>query len=272
MNLEVRINALFDSGLHERTPAKLELLSEFRAALNRGWIRVAEPREDHWVVHPWVKKGIALHLALGLLQPTSSNGLGSCFELDTLPPRTFSADDAVRIPPGGSSIRDGCYLGPGVACMPPVFVNLGAWIGAEAMLDSHVMVGICAQIGRRARISSGTQIGGFLHPLDRLPTIISDDAVIGGNCGVYDGVVVGAGAILAAGTVVTAQSRIYDPIRRQEYRAAADSPLVIPPLAIVVPGARTTLRDPALMVQVPIIAGYRDDPALSEDLLQGLLG
>ena len=276
MSLEETIDALFDSGAPERTDENLALLAEFRQLLNKGEIRVAEPKpeDDTWIIHLWVKKGILLHSALGKLTDATPDGSGRHFELDTLPQRKFSAEDNVRVPPGGSFIRDGAYLGPGVICMPPVFVNLGAYVGAGTTLDSHVMVGLCAQIGERVQIGSGTQIGGYIDPPDRLPTVIGDEVVIGGNCGVYDGVHLQDGVMLAAGVILTAQSRIFDPAKEKYYCARKNQPLIVPPMAIIVMGARPMTSESAakaaLCVQVPIVAGYRDDPDLKDDLLRNL--
>lgn len=276
MSLEDRITALLATGRPQRTPETLALLAEFRAALNRGEIRVAEPDGERWRVNVWVRKGIFLHIPLGVLQDTSSNRSGGSFELDTFPTRTFRVEDKVRLPPGGSWIRDGAYLAPGVTAMPPVVVNMGAYVGRQSSLDSHVMIGLCAQIGERVQISSGSQIGGLIAPLDRLPNIIGDEVVIGGNCGIYDGVQVGRGAMLAAGTILNGQSRVYDLKRQQIYRRTPEQSLAIPPQAVVVPGAQPVVRGSAggsgLMIQVPVIVGYRDDPDLPKDVLDAVLG
>lgn len=276
MTLEQRIEALFTSGPPQRTPENLALLAEFRAALNRGEIRVAEPDGERWRVHLWVRKGILLHVPLGVLQDSSADGKGASFELDTFPTRTFRVEDRVRLPPGGSWIRDGAYLAPGVACMPPVVVNMGAFVGPRTSLDSHVMIGLCAQLGERVQVSSGTQIGGLIAPLDRLPNVIADDVIIGGNCGIYDGVQVGKGAVLGAGTILTGQSRVYDLKNQQIYRHMPQQPLTIPPRAVVLLGAQPVVRGPAansgLMIQVPVIVGYRDDPQLPKDVLDTVLG
>jgi len=276
VTLEQRIEALFASSPPQRTPENLALLAEFRAALNRGEIRVAEPESERWRVHIWVRKGILLHIPLGVLQDFSADRKGASFELDTLPTRAFRVEDRVRLPPGGSWIRDGAYLAPGVTCMPPVVVNMGAFVGPRTSLDSHVMVGLCAQLGERVQVSSGTQIGGVIAPLDRLPNVIGDDVIIGGNCGIYDGVQVGQGAVLGAGTILTGQSRVYDLKNQQIYRHTSQQPLTIPPGAVIVPGAQPVVRGPAansgLMIQVPVIVGYRDDPQLPKDVLDTVLG
>jgi 2,3,4,5-tetrahydropyridine-2-carboxylate N-succinyltransferase len=250
-------------------------LADFRAALNRGDIRAAEPVGEHWKLNIWVKRGILLHLKLGVLDDAPADGRGSRLELDTLPRRAFTPQEGVRIPSECSYVRDGAYLAPGVTCMPPAFVNMGAYVGSGSLLDSHVLVGLCAQIGERVQVSSGAQIGGMIHPLESLPTILSDEVIIGGNCGVYDGVFVGHRAALAAGTILTGQSRVYDLTNAKFHKRAKDQPLMIPPLAIVVPGGRLIKNGPALgsglMLQVPVIAGYRDESKPNDDFLEALL-
>lgn len=273
--LEDRINALFACEHPERTNQNLSLLDEFRSALNRGEIRVAEPVGEQWEVKAWVKRGILLHLGLGVLKDVS-DGTGCNFELDTFPIRRFGPGEQVRVPLGGSSIRDGVHLGHGVACMPPVFVNIGAYVDEGSVLDSHVSVGACTQIGKRVHIGPATQIGGLLNPPDRIPTIIEDEVMIGGNCGLYDGVCVGKGAVLAAGLVLSGHSRIYDPEKKKIYVQTPTQPLSVPPMAIVVPGSRPVTSGSGsasgLMVDVGLVAGYRDDPKMSADILADLLG
>ena len=261
--LENRINALFDSPLAERTAENLLLLAEFRDCLNRGVIRVAEPDGDIWRLHEWVKKGILLHGPLGRLIDVSLTGRGQAFDLDTLPPRRFNVDDNVRVPPG-AFVRDGSYLAPGVVCMPSAVVNLGAYVGAGSLLDSHVTIGLCAQIGERVHIASGANIGGVINPLQQLPTIVCNDVVIGGNCGIYDGVFVGEGALISAGTILNGQTPIYDVVRRTYYRASPGELLIVPPFAVVFPGAHAlengAAEGPSPLVQIPVIIGYRDAP------------
>ncbi len=247
------------------------LLADFRAALNRGEVRTVVPAEERWQVNAWVRKGILLHAVLGVV---SDDGTGSSFELDTMPLRRFTLQDQVRVVPGGSTIRDGAYLGPRVSCIAPVFINLGAHVGADSILDSHVSVGFCAQIGERVHVGPGTQIGGVLHPLDRLPAILGDDVVIGGNCGVYEGVCIGKGAIVGAGTILTGASRVFDLKNRCYFKRTPKQPLLIPPNAVVVAGARPiqgAYAASGLMLPVGVLVGYRDDPDLAEDVVAGLL-
>src|SRR5262249_32788940 len=167
----------------------------------------------------------------------SSDGL-HFLDKHTYPVRKFSPEDRVRIVPGGSSIRDGAYIGPGVVCMPPMFVNAGAYVDEDTMIDSHALVGSCAQIGKRVHLSAAAQIGGVLEPAGAMPVIIEDDVIVGGNCGVYEGTIVRERAVLASGTIITGSTPVFDLVRGETYRRTSDSPLEIPAGAVVVPGAR----------------------------------
>ena len=251
------------------------LFAELRAGLNEGSIRAAEKEGDRWVVRAWVKKGILLGFRVGLVcEPISS--VFPFFDRDTFPLKQLTIESGLRVVPGGTSIRDGCYIGPGVTIMPPSYVNVGAWIGEGTLLDSHVLVGSCAQIGRRVHVSAGAQIGGVLEPVGELPVIIEDEVLIGGNTGIYEGAVVRERAIIAAGTVLTGGTPVYDVVRGNEYRRGPGQPLEIPAGAVVVPGARAIRegkgREWGLSLQTPVIVKYRDaktDRSASlEDLLR----
>jgi len=251
------------------------LFAELRAGLNEGSIRAAEKEGDRWVVRAWVKKGILLGFRVGLVCEPISSGF-PFFDRDTFPLKQLTIESGLRVVPGGTSIRDGCYIGPGVTIMPPSYVNVGAWIGEGTLLDSHVLVGSCAQIGRRVHVSAGAQIGGVLEPVGELPVIIEDEVLIGGNTGIYEGAVVRERAIIAAGTVLTGGTPVYDVVRGNEYRRGPGQPLEIPAGAVVVPGARAIRegkgREWGLSLQTPVIVKYRDakpDRSASlEDLLR----
>ncbi|MGH9395991.1 MAG: 2,3,4,5-tetrahydropyridine-2,6-dicarboxylate N-succinyltransferase [Terriglobia bacterium] len=273
MSLEEQINLLFDLIEPARTAENLGLLRDFRGALNRGEIRVAEPCAGGWKVNVWVKKGLLLHLKMGVLSEVpfeaAANAPGEgnkCFELDTFPVRRFLLEDGIRLPPGGTYIRDGAYLAPGVTCMPPVFVNMGARAGAGSVLDSHSMVGLCAQIGERVHIGPGSQIGGMVIPFESLPVIIADDVSVGGCCGIFGSVEIGCGAVLSPGTMLTADSPVYDATRKEFLRPGENGLLSIPPAAIVMPGACPF--SPAggefspLMLQAAVITSYRTSSGL----------
>lgn len=237
--------------------------AELKQQLNRGEARAAEPGVEGWQVNVWVKQGILLGFRLGRLQQQPAAPPLQAFDKHTLPVRSFTLADQVRLVPGGSTVRDGAYLAPGVICMPPAYVNIGAYVGAGTLIDSHALVGSCAQVGARVHLSAAAQIGGVLEPVHAAPVIIEDDAMIGGNCGVYEGTRVGARAVLASGTVLTASTPVYDLVRESIHRAGAGQPLTIPPDAVVVPGSRAVPRGKGpewgLALYTPVIVKYRDD-------------
>lgn len=235
-------------------------------ALESGEVRVAERGVDGtWTVHAWVKEEI---LSIFRTSEVVEIGEGDSRELwpfvdkDALPPRRFSVDDGVRLVPGGSSVRRGAHLARGVICMPPMYVNVGAFVGAGSMIDSHALVGSCAQVGARVHVSAAAQIGGVLEPVGARPVIVEDDVLVGGNCGLYEGVLVREGAVLAAGVVLTASSVVYDLVERRELRGSREQPLEIPARAVVVPGSRPAsdpwARERGLQVACALIVKYRD--------------
>jgi 2,3,4,5-tetrahydropyridine-2,6-dicarboxylate N-succinyltransferase len=237
----------------------------FRAALTRGEVRAAEKRDERWVVNAWVKQGILLGFRLGELQVMSDGDVLSFVDKDTFPPRRLTLADRVRLVPGGSSIREGAYVAPSVICMPPMFINVGAYVDEGSMIDSHALVGSCAQIGKRVHLSAAAQIGGVLEPVNAAPVIIEDDVLVGGNCGVYEGTLVGARAVLGAGTILTRSTPLYDLVRGEIYRASPEQPLEVPENAVVVPGSRAVKKgkgqsdDWNLSLYTPVIVKYRDE-------------
>jgi 2,3,4,5-tetrahydropyridine-2-carboxylate N-succinyltransferase len=240
--------------------------ARLRDALSRGEVRAAEPdasAPSGWRVNAWVKQGILLGFRVGVIVDCSADhGRWPFYDKDTLPLKKPGADAGVRIVPGGSTIRDGAFIGPGVICMPPMYVNIGAYVGAQSLIDSHALVGSCAQIGERVHISAGAQIGGVIEPVGALPVIVEDDALVGGNTGIYEGAVVKTRAVIAAGTVLTGSTPVYDLVRGEVIAPTADRPLVVPEGAVVVPGARavTAGKGPAwgLSLATPVIVKYRD--------------
>ncbi|MCA1695091.1 MAG: 2,3,4,5-tetrahydropyridine-2,6-dicarboxylate N-succinyltransferase, partial [Actinobacteria bacterium] len=184
------------------------------------------------------------------------------FDKDTYPLCALTPEHNVRIVPGGSSIRDGAFVAPGVVCMPPMYVNVGAYVDEGTMIDSHALVGSCAQIGKRVHLSAAAQVGGVLEPVGAMPVIIEDDVLVGGNCGVYEGTIVRAGAVLAPGTILTGATPVYDLVRDRIYRRTAESSLEIPAGAVVVPGSRAVTSDKGrewgLSLYSPVIVKYRD--------------
>jgi 2,3,4,5-tetrahydropyridine-2-carboxylate N-succinyltransferase len=264
MSLRERVEALTATQKTAYTSEDRILWDEFKAALNHGEVRAAEPTENgQWRVNVWVKQGILLGFRLGSLTEMSTPAASGCFfEKDTYPLRVLSLTDNVRIVPGGSSIRDGVYIAPGVICMPPMFINVGAYIDEGTMIDSHALVGSCAQIGKRVHLSAAAQVGGVLEPVGAAPVIIEDDVLVGGGCGVYEGTLVREGAVLAAGTILTGSTPVYDLPRGQVYRSTKESFLEIPAGAVVVPGSRaieTGLgREWGLSMYAAVIIKYRD--------------
>ena len=236
---------------------------DFRAALTRGEIRAAEKVGGHWVVNAWVKQGILLGFRLGELQKMSDGDVLSFIDKDTFPARRLTLADRVRLVPGGSSIREGAYVAPSVICMPPMFINVGAYVGEGTMIDSHALVGSCAQIGKRVHLSAAAQVGGVLEPINAAPVILEDDVLVGGNCGVYEGTLVRARAVLGAGTILTRSTPLYDLVRGEIYRASAEQALEVPENAVVVPGSRAVKKGKGaewnLSLYTPVIVKYRDE-------------
>jgi 2,3,4,5-tetrahydropyridine-2-carboxylate N-succinyltransferase len=241
------------------------VFNEFKKALNRGEIRAAERDEaGKWNVNSWVKSGILLGFRMGEIVDMSPTDASLVFfDKNTYPVRATKLDERVRIVPGGSSIRDGVYLAPGVVCMPPMYVNVGAYVDEGTMIDSHALVGSCAQVGKRVHLSAAAQVGGVLEPVGAVPVIIEDDVLVGGNCGIYEGTIVRAGAVLASGTILTGSTPVYDLVREEVYRRTEDAPLEIPAGAVVVPGARAVTsergREWGLSLYAPVIVKYRDE-------------
>ena len=255
------------------------MFDAFKAGLNRGEIRAAEPdpaSPTGWRVNPWVKKGILLGFRMGAIVDMSIDARRQpFFDKSTYPVQAISAADGVRIVPGGSSIRDGAYIARGVICMPPMFVNVGAYVGENTLIDSHALVGSCAQVGRNCHISAATQIGGVLEPIGALPVIIEDDVLVGGNSGVYEGTIVKRRAVLGTGTILNRSIPVYDLVRDVVYSAKDDQPLIIPEDAVVVPGARAVTHPAAtkwgLSLQAAVIVKYRDAKTGSRIQLEDLL-
>lgn len=264
MLLRDQIEAMAARTGGEFTAEDRSLFDEFKSALNRGEIRAAERSDEGvWRVNSWVKKGILLGFRMGQLVDMSASANLRFFDKDSYPARPTTMEDNVRIVPGGSSIRDGAYVAPGVVCMPPMFVNVGAYVDEGTMIDSHALVGSCAQIGKRVHLSAAAQIGGVLEPVGAVPVVIEDDVLVGGGCGVYEGTIVHERAVLAAGTILTGSTPVYDLALEKIYQRSADAPLEIPAGAVVVPGSRAVRgecgRAWGLSLYAPVIVKYRDE-------------
>jgi 2,3,4,5-tetrahydropyridine-2-carboxylate N-succinyltransferase len=259
----------------EYSPEDVEIFEEFKKALNAGVVRAAVRDAGTWKVNSWVKEGILLGFRMGYLRDYSIDARFRYYDKHTYPLKRIKIDEGIRIVPGGSSIRDGAHIGRGVTCMPPMYINVGAYVDDGTMVDSHALVGSCAQVGKRVHLSAASQIGGVLEPVGALPVIIEDDVLVGGNCGVYEGTLVREGAVLGAGTVLTGGTPVYDLVRQAVYRRAGDAPLEIPAGAVVVPGARAIPQGwgqaQNLSVYTPIIVKYRDDKTENSIRLEDLL-
>lgn len=264
--LEREIERLCDAGERASREEARAAFARLRSALSAGAVRAAEPAPDSpagWRTNHWVKRGILLGFRSGALVDMCGNGGLSFFDKDTLPLKRLDTSSGVRLVPGGSSIRDGAYVAPGVICMPPMYINIGAYVGENALIDSHALVGSCAQVGRRVHVSAGAQIGGVIEPVGALPIIVEDDVLVGGNCGIYEGAVIKRRAVLAAGTILSGSTPVYDLVNGSIIRSSGEAGLVIPEGAVVVPGARAVTRGegPAwgLSIAAAVIVKYRDD-------------
>jgi 2,3,4,5-tetrahydropyridine-2-carboxylate N-succinyltransferase len=269
MTLIEEVAALVEAGPSADRNEARAMFARLRAALSAGTVRAAEPDPSSpagWRVNTWVKQGILLGFRFGdTVDVSMDHGKWPFYDKDTLPLKKFAGGGdraAVRIVPGGSSVRDGAYLAPGVICMPPMYVNIGAWIGEASLIDSHALVGSCAQVGARVHISAGAQIGGVIEPVGAMPVIVEDEALVGGNTGIYEGAIIRTRAVVAAGTVLTGSTPVYDLVRGEIIKPTADQPLIIPEGAVVVPGARAVTggKGPewGLSLSTPVIVKYRD--------------
>jgi 2,3,4,5-tetrahydropyridine-2-carboxylate N-succinyltransferase len=278
-DLASAVEALFDEPPAEYTAEHFRLFAEFKEALNRGAARAASPDPsgpNGWRVNGWVKKGILLGFRMGAVVDMSiDRHRQPYFDKATYPVKQFTVESGVRIVPGGSSIRDGCYVGRGVTCMPPMFINVGAYVGDGTMVDSHALVGSCAQVGRNCHISAAAQIGGVLEPVGAMPVIIEDEVLVGGNCGVYEGTIVKRRAVLGTGVILNRSTPVYDLVNGKIYSASDDAPLTIPPEAVVVAGSRTVSHGPGkdwgISLYTPVIVKYRDAKTDAKIQLEDLL-
>ena len=265
--LATEISALFAAGAGADRERARDAFVRLRTALSAGEVRAAEPdpsTPSGWRVNAWVKQGILLGFRFGdVVDMSADHGRWPFIDKDTMPLKRFAAASGVRIVPGGSTVRDGAYLGQGVVCTPPMYINIGAYVGDGSMIDSHALVGSCAQVGERVHVSAAAQIGGVLEPVGALPVVIEDDVLVGGNCGVYEGAIVKRRAVLASGTILTGSTPIYDLPNGRIIEPSGGGPLIVPEGAVVVPGTRPVTsghgREWGLAVATPIIVKYRDE-------------
>jgi len=265
MSLDKDIEKLF--GIKELSEKdRKRALSAFREMvklLNKGEVRSAEKRDGVWRANQWVKKGILLGFRLGKLKDMSIDDNFRFYDKHLLPLKPLKIKDNVRVVPGGSSIRSGCYIGKGVICMPPMYINIGAYIDDNTLIDSNALVGSCAQLGKKIHLSAAAQIGGVLEPINSVPVVIEDEVMIGGNSGIYEGTIVQRRAVIGAGCIITGSTPVYDTVNGKIYRRTADEPLVIPEGAVVVPGSRPLKSqfgiENNLSIYTPVIIKYRDE-------------
>ena len=302
--LRDRVQAHFAAGDGADPAEARRTVRDLLDALEAGQVRAAEPGPDGWVAVPWVKEGILLAFRHGRTArfpfDDARAGRGSAdartgepederhltrgdapggfrfYDRDTLPLRaTDGVAEGVRIVPGGSSVRAGAHLARGVVIMPPAYVNIGAWVGEGSMIDSHALVGSCAQIGARVHLSAGAQIGGVLEPIGLRPVVVEDEAMIGANTGVFEGVLVGRRAVLAPGVQLTAATPLYDLVRGRIHRSTAERPLAVPEGAVVVPGSRPAAgefaRSEGIQLYAAVIVKYRDERTDAATALEEVL-
>ncbi|HLY18820.1 MAG TPA: 2,3,4,5-tetrahydropyridine-2,6-dicarboxylate N-succinyltransferase [Bryobacteraceae bacterium] len=277
--MQADIEQLFEQPPASYREEHFRLFQQFKDALNFGLIRAAQPDPSTplgWRVNGWVKKGILLGFRMGFVVDMSIDAERQpFFDKSTFPVKKLTPQSGVRIVPGGSSIRDGVYIGKGVTCMPPMYINVGAFVDDGTMVDSHALVGSCAQIGKNCHISAASQIGGVLEPVGALPVIVEDEVLVGGNCGVYEGAVVRKRAVLGTGTILNRSTPVYDLVRGKVYKAGDDQPLIIPEEAVLVAGSRAITSGPGkdwgLSVYTPVIVKYRDSRTDTKIQLEDLL-
>ena len=262
--LQPEIERLYGLGAQAaKEPDASDVFIRFRDALTAGQIRAAEKIDGAWRTNAWVKEGILLGFRIGKLAESGDPRVLSFVDKDTYPTRHFAASEQIRVIPGGSSVRSGAYVASSVVCMPPMFINAGAYVDEGTMVDSHALVGSCAQVGKRVHISAAAQIGGVLEPINASPVIIEDDVLVGGNCGIYEGTQVGTRAVLGAGTILTRSTPLFDTVKGEIYRATESEPLRVPEGAVVVPGSRAITKGKAaewgLSLYTPVIVKYRDE-------------
>ena len=274
--LQSSIESLIGSSVeYLQAQNNLAVLEDFLHALNVGEIRAATCDESGtWTVHQWVKQGILMLFKVGVLKDMSISGM-PFFDKHTIPLKEMSISDNVRLVPGGSAIRTGSYIAPGVICMPPMYINIGAYVDSGTMVDSHALVGTCAQIGKNVHISAAAQIGGVLEPAGARPVIIEDNVMIGGNCGVYEGVMIRNRAVLGSGVILNASTHVYDLVNGIIIKPKAGEPLEIPANAVVIPGSRSIDssfgREHGLSISTPLIVKYRDEKTDAKTALEDAL-
>ena len=221
------IHAAWEDPSLRSLPETLSAMSDCWDALDRGEIRVAEPGPTGWTVNVWVKEAILLYFAHHEATPIEQ---GIFHFRDKVPLKSDPAGAGIRVVPP-ATIRYGAFLERGVVVMPS-YVNVGAYVGANTMIDTWATVGSCAQVGRHVHVSGGVGIGGVLEPMQAAPVVIEDHVFLGSRVVVTEGIRVESGAVLGAGVVLTGSTPIVD-VRGSEPRITRG---VIPPRSVVIPG------------------------------------
>jgi 2,3,4,5-tetrahydropyridine-2-carboxylate N-succinyltransferase len=207
------IESTYNFSIEERDfsipPATCKAIEQVIESLDKGEIRVAEYKDGQWQVHDWIKKAVLLYFKTSPYR-TFEAGYASFY--DKIPLKYVDEYDfkkaGVRVVPS-AIVRKGAYIAPNTVLMPS-FVNIGAYIDSETMIDTWATVGSCAQIGKRVHLSGGAGIGGVLEPLQALPTIIEDDCFIGTRAEIVEGVVVEKGSVIGMGVFIGQSTPIYD--------------------------------------------------------------
>ena len=265
--LSADIERLFQQGASADKQESRSVFARLREELSAGRVRSAEPdpsAPSGWRVNTWVKQGILVGFRCGdLVDVSVDNGRWFFADKATRPLKPMDADMGVRVVPGGTSIRDGAYVARGVICVPPVYINIGAYVDESSLIDSHALVGSCAQIGKRVHVSAGAQIGGVIEPVGAIPVVVEDEVLVGGNTGIYEGAVIKRRAVIGAGTILTGSTPIYDLPKARIIRPEGNAPLVVPEGAVVVPGSRAVTQGSGpqwgLSLSTPVIVKYRDE-------------
>lgn len=238
-------------------------LKFFIDSLNNGLVRAVEKKGNDYKVNLWVKRAILLIFKVSPIKRIDVTKEVYFQDKELLIPKSRFKNQNIRLVPNSSCVREGAYIGKNCILMSPSYVNVGAYVDNGALIDSNALVGSCAQIGKNVHISAAAQIGGVLEPVGALPVIIEDDVLIGGNCGVYEGVIVGKGAVIASGVILTSGTAVYDLVNKKIYKSQENNPLRIPEGAVVVAGGRKIsgkfAKDEGLNIYTPIIIKYKDE-------------
>ncbi|MCK9329469.1 MAG: 2,3,4,5-tetrahydropyridine-2,6-dicarboxylate N-succinyltransferase [Candidatus Cloacimonetes bacterium] len=269
--LSDKIKLLFTENKSEYTITDYQLFENFKDYLNKGKIRAANYKNEQWVVNDWVKQGILVGFKMGKIK-VFNIGESTFTDKHTYPLRTFSDSDRIRLVPGGSAVRDGAFIGNNVTIMPPAYLNVGAYVDDNSMIDSHSLVGSCAQVGKNVHLSAGSMLGGVLEPINAKPVIIEDNVFIGGNCGIYEGVLIKQSAVIAAGVILTSGTPVFDAVNNRFIKKDESyNALIIPEKAVIVAGSRALKSNNDISIYCPVIIKYRDSKTDTSVQLEQLL-